>query len=1423
MNETARIYVGTDRSQWIGVQVLEYSIRKHSSIAIELHSMADLAMPEPKDPRHSQRTGFSFCRFAIPQLAGYSGRAVYLDADMLVFKDFVELWRIPFDRAKVVIQDDILQAPATSQEKAVPAKKRIKQCAVMLLDCGRLDWDVNALVGGLGERYSYEELVYQLCILEPEEIAYRVPFEWNSLEHYDENTGLLHYTDMHTQPWVSTENPLGYLWIAHLNEMIEAGLCTRGEIAREIALGYARPSLSLELAETAGARPPTADEISRFKEYDRAADFVPHAAVYEAKRRRAQAIEDYVRSVDLPKPTDRKRSAPALKRPKWLKALLAPLKSKARPRLYDAISTSGLFDGSWYLGMYADVRDRKVDPLTHYLRHGAQEGRNPNPMFDTAWYLAHNPDVAAVEINPLLHYIRFGANEGRDPGPEFSTLGYLRHNPDVAAAGVNPLQHYLQHGSKEGRSPRPTTKGPQSHQRIQPPDALDVFEAWQVFNAPSKGRRRALLEAASEAANGAVFSVVVRANDGQSDRLRETVESVLRQSYQRFEVILRARPSATPELEAWAGQDARIRFVPVVGSGSVPATSDASAAEGEFVIVLDSGSVLHPDALTFFSQYIVRRPDTDILYSDDADIRADGNGLVNPRFKPDWSPELLLSYYYVSQLVAVRRSIYESIVQKECSHTAVQDYDVILRASERAGHIGHIAQLLCSRRASSSAAVPTGDSGARAIEEAFARRGIQCTVQKADWTFDSKTPVYVPVMPDDGPSIAIIIPTKNHWDLVETLLRSLKQTTYRNYKIYIVDNMSDEQETLDYLASLSHTVLRIPNPGSSFSFAHINNRAVEKVAEDYVLFLNNDTEVINPRWLSQMMGWARLPGAGAVGARLIYHDGRVQHGGVVVGLRCGFTAFRGLSVEEPGYLGYAKVTRNCSAVTAAAMLTPRDLFIKLGGFDEEAFAISYNDVDYCLRLQDAGLRSVYCAEAELYHHGSYTREKVLALHEAAALRKRYELRDDPYYSPHLSQDTNRYDIKPKVVPSAPAHRPLRLLAVLDSLDHAGRPKSICDLLADLKRLDVIDPVVVSRRSGGLERDNELNGIPTAIMRDLIPLDAASSIHDYERNIDAVRDRMNLRSFDLVFVDSAMLFWAIDAAQMCGVPSVWSIPEGQSRQALFSRLARPVATRALECCDFAYRLVFPSEGGRRQWMSTDRLGSLDVIRTGLNVDRFAGDTASQTRQAVRSSLGLTDDDVCILTLSTGKGDLVSALQQTPEDVAMRAFFLIVNAATAKHDESFDAITKDLPRALRRRVHLVHEQSELTAYWNAADVFWNAYHHESYPRAVLEAMAKGVPIVEPLTLGAGEQVRANVNALLYRGGKSADAADCIARIVRDSELRRRMGAGSKDVFAALSSYDAMLRRYSDLFLAASQSAVPAREAGAVQQSAAAAAQG
>lgn len=293
---TVRIFVGTDRSQMIGYEVLKYSIERSSSLPVSMQPMLNLELPEPNDKRQVQRTGFSFSRFAIPRLAGYRGKAIYMDADMQVFRDIRELWEIPFNGAKVVIQEEI-----PSEHQAVrtgkTGRKRIKQCSVMMLDCGALDWVPEDIIAGLDGDYTYSELMADLCILDEREISYDIPFHWNSLEHWDEGTCLIHYTDMNTQPWVSNANPFGYLWVRELKRMLSEGSMTWAHVRDEIEKGYARPSLESELQM--GTDPTSNDPALRKKydEIDKKAGFQMHKEVHEAQRRRKLAEKEYLKRI----------------------------------------------------------------------------------------------------------------------------------------------------------------------------------------------------------------------------------------------------------------------------------------------------------------------------------------------------------------------------------------------------------------------------------------------------------------------------------------------------------------------------------------------------------------------------------------------------------------------------------------------------------------------------------------------------------------------------------------------------------------------------------------------------------------------------------------------------------------------------------------------------------------------------------------------------------------------------------------------------------------------------------------------------------------------------------------------------------------------------------------------------------------------
>jgi lipopolysaccharide biosynthesis glycosyltransferase len=290
LDEFVDVFVGADRSQLMAVSVLEHSIQRHTRARVRVCPLIDLDLPEPKDLRQGSRTNFSFARFAIPELKSYQGTAIYLDADMLVFRDISELWSIPFEGATVVIQEELPEHAQTPTKAGAPAK-RIKQTAVMLIDCAKARWDVRQIVGGLDGRYTYEQLMYELCILPETEIRYAVPFAWNSLEHYDDDTRLIHYTDMDTQPWVSPDNRWGPLWMREVRLMLETGALTRSDVQREIDLGYFRPSLMRELEDRPHSGGWNEAAAKAYRELDKKAGFVKHAEVYRRKKLRADAIK----------------------------------------------------------------------------------------------------------------------------------------------------------------------------------------------------------------------------------------------------------------------------------------------------------------------------------------------------------------------------------------------------------------------------------------------------------------------------------------------------------------------------------------------------------------------------------------------------------------------------------------------------------------------------------------------------------------------------------------------------------------------------------------------------------------------------------------------------------------------------------------------------------------------------------------------------------------------------------------------------------------------------------------------------------------------------------------------------------------------------------------------------------------------------
>lgn len=512
------------------------------------------------------------------------------------------------------------------------------------------------------------------------------------------------------------------------------------------------------------------------------------------------------------------------------------------------------------------------------------------------------------------------------------------------------------------------------------------------------------------------ISVVMPVYNPPLKWLDRAIASVREQVYTHWELCIAddcsTAPGVRPLLEKWAAADPRIRVIYRQENGhiSLATNSAADLAGGEFIALLDHDDELSPDALGEVALRLAEGDITDLLYTDDDKIDEAGRRYM-PQFKEDYSPEHLLSCMYFCHLLVIRRSLYSELGGMRCGFEGSQDHDLALRAVERARKVEHLPMVLYHWRAiAGSTALGGGEkpacnlAGNAAVQDALGRRGIAATVFQPRWAAAISLGVHECDFPDQGPEVVLIIPTRNKAPVLQRCMQSLAATTYQNYRVLIVDNESDEPATLEYLRSLQVEILRLGCPEGRFNYAYLNNRAANHVQSQYILLLNNDIEVIEPRWLSRMMGHAQITGVGAVGARLLYPDMKIQHAGIVhsgyrVNLPC--HVFKGFPQHDPGYMHLGRCTRNVAAVTAACMLTPRKLFLELGGLDELRFKVAFNDVDYGYRLVQAGYRNVYCASAELKHYESVSRGFDVNPQEVDQVTRQYGAWNDPFLSPHL--------------------------------------------------------------------------------------------------------------------------------------------------------------------------------------------------------------------------------------------------------------------------------------------------------------------------------------------------------------------------------------------------------------------------------------
>jgi glycosyltransferase involved in cell wall biosynthesis len=550
------------------------------------------------------------------------------------------------------------------------------------------------------------------------------------------------------------------------------------------------------------------------------------------------------------------------------------------------------------------------------------------------------------------------------------------------------------------------------------------YDIWRLKNVPGEKELLGFKKKIEQFKYKPLVSILLPVYNPPIEYFRNCLDSVLGQVYENIEVCIADDCSSDPKVKEviseYLKKDYRFKVVYRNTNGHISASSNTAfdMSNGEFCLLLDHDDMLTQDCVFRVVEALNENKDHDLIYSDEDKVDEMGR-FTDPYFKPQWAPESFLTRNYIGHIVCIRRSLMEKAGKFRLGYEGSQDYDLLLRVTELTNKIYHLPFVLYHWRmhAASTSSVEEAKpyayiAGKKAIKEALVRRNEKGEVSMlAGYKGYS---VRYEIKSED--KVSIIIPTKDNTEILKQCLDSIYQkSTYRNFEIIVVSNNSKDASLFkllrDYESANKNFIwfeYNIP-----FNFSSLMNEANKKVTGEYLILLNNDTEVITPDWIEGMLEQCQRKEIGTVGVKLLYPNEHIQHAGVTIGL--GGVAghiFTGMHKDSPGYFYYIHSVTNYSAVTAACLMCRKDVFDEVNGFTEE-FSVEYNDTDFCLKVLSAGYRNVYLPHVELYHHESLTRGHPFTTKEGYDRHIREVnlfttkwavfIEDDPYYSPHLSR------------------------------------------------------------------------------------------------------------------------------------------------------------------------------------------------------------------------------------------------------------------------------------------------------------------------------------------------------------------------------------------------------------------------------------
>jgi GT2 family glycosyltransferase len=530
------------------------------------------------------------------------------------------------------------------------------------------------------------------------------------------------------------------------------------------------------------------------------------------------------------------------------------------------------------------------------------------------------------------------------------------------------------------------------------------------------------------------FSVAVPMYNTPEVYLRQLLDSWMSQTYKKFNLCIAdasdIKESNRHVMEEYRRKGLDIRFKELKVNGGISSNTNEALklADGDFVVMCDHDDIVTPDALFEFASAIEEDCECDLLYSDEDKIDESGKRLFDPHFKPDYNPDLLNSTNYISHLSAYRRTLIDQYGGLNSEYDGSQDYDFILRMTEQSRHIHHVPKILYHWRTAAGSTAGSSESklyafeaGPKALAAHYQRVYPELTVSSIE-KGQSYGIYHTKYAVKKEPMISVIIANKDHIeDLNKVIVSMHEKNSWKNIEYIIVENNSTDSKTFGYYNYIQneYSDVRVIKFTGSFNYSAINNLGAEQAKGEFLLFMNNDVELIEKNSLYEMAELLQRNDTGAVGCRLLYEDGTIQHAGVIIGIGVADHIFKN-QLSEMTYFNRAMAVQDYSAVTAAVMMTKKNIFNKIGGFDE-TLAVAFNDVDYCLKVNSINERVVYTPYACFHHFESKSRGKDVSpekharyMQELSVFTDRwheYYEKGDPFYNRNLSIEKTDCSIK----------------------------------------------------------------------------------------------------------------------------------------------------------------------------------------------------------------------------------------------------------------------------------------------------------------------------------------------------------------------------------------------------------------------------